>query len=152
MTPNTRLTLAAQLLLVTGLGCAGGGGVIVPLATFGRATASPHPTFCGDTASSDSTVYDTTQVTQRPILYQAHPLRYPATARARGVQGRVLLAVTINPDGRAAAQSIQMISSPDSELTAAAVEWIRGARFEPVCVDAKAVRVRVAVPVDFKQG
>jgi TonB family protein len=151
MTSNTRLKLATPLLLVTALGCAGGA-VRVPLATLGRATASPHPTFCGDTASSDSTVYDTTQVTQRPILYDAHPLRYPATARARGIAGRVLLAVTINPDGRAAPQSIQMISSPDSELTAAAVEWIRSAKFEPVCVDAKAVRVRVAVPVDFKQG
>jgi periplasmic protein TonB len=137
------------LLLVLAVGCAGGR-VFVPLATFGTATASPHPTFCSGTAVSDSTVYDTTQMTERPVLYDAEPLRYPAKARARGVEGRVLLAVTINADGRPDAQSIQTISSPDSELTNAAVQWVRGARFEPVCLAGRAVRVRIGIPVDFK--
>jgi len=59
----------------------------VPIATLGTATASGHSTFCGG-ASSDSTVYDTTQVTTRPILYEAQRLKYPAKARARGVEGR----------------------------------------------------------------
>jgi TonB family protein len=101
---------------------------------------------------SDSTVYDTTQVTQRPILYEAQPVHYPAKARARGVEGRVLLAVTINADGLPDVPSIQMISSPDSELTVAAVRWVRSAKFEPVCLATKAVRVRVAIPVEFKRG
>ncbi len=139
----------SPLLLVTVLGCAGGG-VHVPLATLGRATASPHSTFCGGVAS-DSTVYDTTQVTERPILYEAEPLHYPAKARARGVEGRVLLAVTINANGRPDLQSIQAMSSPDSELTDAAVRWVRTAKFEPVCRATTAVRVRVAIPVDFKR-
>jgi TonB family protein len=139
------------LLLVIVLGCAGGG-LIVPVATLGTATGSGHPTFCSGLALSDSTVYDTTQVTERPVLYDAQPLHYPAKARARGVQGRVLLAVTINADGRRDAQSIQTISSPDSELTAAAVRWVRSAKFVPVCVAARAVRVRVAIPLDFKRG
>jgi len=138
------------LLLMLALGCAAGGGVIVPLATLGTATASAHPTFCSDTALSDSTVYDTTQMTGRPVLYDAQPLRYPAKARARGVEGRVLLAVTINADGRPDPQPIQMISSPDSELTNAAVRWLRSARFEPVCLAGRAVRVRIGIPVDFK--
>jgi hypothetical protein len=56
--------------------------VILPVATFGTATASGHPTFCSGMAVSDSTVYDTTQVTERPVLYDAQPLRYPAKARA----------------------------------------------------------------------
>ena len=140
----------SPLLLVTVLGCAGGG-VVVPLGTLGTATAAGHSTFCGDIAFSDSTVYDTTQVTERPILYKAEPLHYPAKARARGVEGRVLLAVTINADGRPDLPSIQTISSPDSELTDAAVRWVRTARFEPVCRASTAVRVRVAIPVDFKR-
>jgi len=140
------------LLLVGALGCAQAGvGVVVPIATLGRATESAHSTFCGG-ASSDSTVYDTTQVTERPILYKAQPLKYPARARARGAEGRVLLAVTINADGRPDLQSIQPISSPDSELTDAAVRWVRTAKFEPVCRATEAVRVRVAIPVDFKRG
>jgi len=142
----------SPLLLVTLLGCAGGVvGVVVPIATLGTATASGHSTFCGGGASSDSTVYDTTQVTERPILYKAEPLRYPAKARARGSEGRVLLAVTINADGRPDLPSIQTMSSPDSELTDAAVRWVRTAKFEPVCRATQAVRVRVAIPVDFKR-
>ncbi len=126
-------------------------GVVVPIATLGTATASGHSTFCGGIALSDSTVYDTTQVTERPILYKAEPLRYPAKARARGAEGRVLLAVTINADGRPDLPSIQTMSSPDSELTDAAVRWVRTAKFEPVCRATAAVRVRVAIPVDFKR-
>jgi len=126
--------------------------VLVPLATFGTATASGHSTFCGGMALSDSTVYDTTQVTERPVLYDAQPLHYPAKARARGVEGRVLLAVTINADGRPDTQSIETISSPDSALTDAAARWVRSAKFEPVCRAGSAVRVRVGIPVDFKRG
>src|SRR2546421_9870317 len=92
------------LLLVIALGCAGGA-VLVPIATLGTATGAGHPTFCSGTAA-DSTVYDTTQVIQRPVLYHAQPLHYPSKARVRGVEGRVLLAVTINADGRPDAQSI----------------------------------------------
>ena len=139
---------ASLILLTAGLGCAQTGvGVIYPVATFGTATGAAHSNFCG--VAADSTVHDTTEVTQRPVLYAAPDLHYPRTARARGVQGRVLLAVTINADGRADAPSIEPISSPDSELTAAAIKWVRGARFEPVCVASGAVRVRVAIPVDF---
>jgi TonB family protein len=125
---------------------------MVPMATFGQRTSSAHPTFCSGTTVSDSTVYDTTQVTERPILYDAQALHYPGKARTRGVQGRVLLAVTINADGRPDDQSIQPISSPDSELTYEATRWVRSAEFIPVCLAGRAVRVRVVIPVDFKRG
>lgn len=143
---NARVLL---LVLPCGFGCAGGG-VYLPLATFGTATGSAHSTYCGAVDAADSTVYDSTQVTQRPVVYEAEYLHYPRKARARGAQGRVLLAVTVDAKGRAEARSIQTISSPDSELTDAAVRWIRVAKFIPVCRAGKAVRVRVAVPVDFK--
>ncbi len=78
---------SVPLLLVGALGCAAGGlGVVVPIATLGTATAAGHSTFCGDIAFSDSTVYDTTQVTERPILYKAEPLHYPAKARPLAVR------------------------------------------------------------------
>ena len=135
------------------LGCAQGGvGVIVPIATFGTATGAAHSSFCNGLAVSDSTVYDTTQVTERPLLYEAPTLHYPKSARARGIEGRVMLAVTINADGQADTQSIQTISSPDSELTSAAVAWVRRGKFEPVCRAGQAVRVRLKIPVDFKLG
>ena len=142
---NTCFRLAPLLLTV---GCAGGG-VAVPMGAFHLPPPSGDQRFCGDSALADSVVYDTTQVTQRPVVYEAPPLKYPAKARANGIHGRVLLAVTINRDGRADAQSIQAISSPDVELTEAAIRWVRSAKFEPVCREGRPVRVRVAVPVDF---
>jgi TonB family protein len=123
--------------------------VVISLANFGTATASAHSTFCANGLSADSTVHDTTQVTQRPVLYEAPVLHYPAPARERHIQGRVLLAVTINGDGHADGHSIQALSTPDSALTIAAMEWVRHAKFEPVCLAGQAVRVRIVVPVDF---
>jgi TonB family protein len=143
--------MSARFFLATlgiAVGCAGGG-VGVPVGLFRVPPPSGDQRFCADSALADSTVYDTTQVTQRPVIYDAPPLKYPANARAHGVHGRVVLAVTINRDGRADAQSIEAISSPDVELTDAAVRWVRGAKFEAVCRDGRPVRVRVAVPVDF---
>ena len=142
---SARFVLA--VLVMTG-GCAGGG-VGIPVAALHVPPRSMGQRFCSDSALTDSTVYDTTQVTQRPVVYDAPPLKYPAHARAHGVHGRVLLAVTVNRDGRADAQSIQAISSPDVELTDAAIRWVRSAKFEPVCLDGRPVRTRVAVPVDF---
>ena len=107
--------------------------------------------FCADGMSSDSTVYDTTQVTQRPLLYEADELRHPSSRRARDLEGRVLLAVTVNADGLSDLASIQTISSPDSDLTRAAVRWLRTADFIPACLNGRAVRTRVVVPVDFKR-
>jgi len=143
---RARLMLIA---LAATLGCVGAG-VIFPVAT-ARVPGQPGTeTFCGSAASPDSTVYDTTQVTQRPVLYDANTLKYPGTARARRVQGRVLLAVTVNVDGRPDPQSIETLSSPDAELTDAATHWVRSAMFVPACLSGRSVRVRVAIPVDFK--
>src|SRR5438093_2676997 len=123
---SARFVLA--VLVMTG-GCAGGG-VGIPVAALHVPPRSMGQRFCSDSALTDSTVYDTTQVTQRPVVYDARPLKYPypAHARAHGVHGRVLLAVTVNRDGRADAQSIQASSSPDVEFPDAAIRWGRSAQ------------------------
>jgi TonB family protein len=142
--------LPAALLAALACTSPAGGWVVVPLVTVSSKSISGRSTFCGVIDVADSTVYDTTQVTERPVLYEARDLQYPRSARARGAQGRVWLAVTVNADGSADAKSIQTISSPDSMLTRAATDWVLGAEFMPVCRAGKAVRVRVAMPVDFK--
>jgi TonB family protein len=133
-------------------GCASGVVVIAPVATITRVPYAAHPTFCSGMDPSDSTVHDTMEVKQRPVLYQTRRLRYPSSAWVRGIQGRVVLVVTINADGRPDAQSVQPVSSPDSELTAEAIRWVRAAHFVPACLADKAVRVRIAIPVDFRFG
>jgi len=64
----------------------------------------------------------------------------------------VLLAVTINADGRADARAIETRRSPDVLLTDEAARWVRGAKFVPACLAGRPIRLRVAIPVDFKLG
>jgi TonB family protein len=141
---------ALLTLLVSILGCAPWG-TAQPIGYVHVSGARPPETFCGGKVSADSTVYDTTQVTQQPVLYEAEPLNYPREQRGHGVQGRVVLAVTVNANGRPDSGSIQMISSPDSALTEAATRWVRTAKFVPSCLADAPVRVRVAIPVVFKR-
>ena len=132
-------------------GCASGVGVIVPVATVYKVPYAAQETFCG-MGSLDSTVHDTMEVKQRPVLYQAPRLRYPSGAWVRGIQGQVVIAVTVNGDGRPDAQSIQTVTSPDSDLSVEATRWVLGARFVPACLNDRAVRVRITILVDFKSS
>jgi len=135
----------SPLLVVVVLGCAPG--PVPPRVVIGP----PVPrTSCTGTASTDSAVYDAAQVTERPVVYDGPILNYPPELRAAGVQGRVLLSVVINTDGRADAGSIEAIRSPDFGLTYEARRWVVGAKFWPGCLTGRPVRVRVAIPIDFK--
>ena len=134
-----------SVLVVAILGCAPG--PVPPRVVVGP----PVPrTSCSGIASTDTAVYDTTQVTERPVAYDGPILNYPSELRATGVQGRVVLSVVINTDGRADARSIEAIRSPDSGLTYEARRWVVGAKFWPGCLTGRPVRVRVAIPIDFK--
>jgi len=134
-----------SVLVVAILGCAPG--PVPPRVVVGP----PVPrTSCSGVVSTDSTVYDTIQVTERPVAYDGPILNYPSELRAAGVQGRVLLAVVIKTDGRADTRSIEAIHSPDSGLTYEATRWVVGAKFWPGCLAGRPVRVRVAIPIDFK--
>lgn len=142
--------MRVRLLLVISLtiGCAQTGARVWGPGLHVQTTAG-RERFCANGMSPDSTVHDTIQVAQRPVLYAAEQVRHPP--QAPDLEGRVVLAVTINGDGSPDLASIQTISSPDSELTRAAVRWLRSADFIPACLDGRAVRTRIAVPVDFKR-
>jgi len=145
----TSRSLPALLVIV--VGCATPAGMAVPVGYAHVGGPSPaRETFCRAPALADSTVYDTTQLTQRPVLYEAQRLKYPRSLRAHGVQGVVLLAVIVNTDGRLDTASIQAISSPDPELTNAATRWARSTKFVPACFADRPVRARVSIPVEFK--
>ncbi len=67
---------------------------------------------------------------------------------ARGVRGVVVLSVVVLTDGRV--EPIQVIRSPDSRLTAAAVEAVRLWHSEPGRLDG--VPVPVLMEVSFRFG
>ena len=130
---------------------------IAPFVTFLAACAANSQVAgnsCGSmsavTASADTTVYDTTQVTRRAIILERTELHYPDRPRQQGVQGRVVLSVLINAHGRVEASSVRLIESVDHLLDAEAMRYARGAVFQPACLNGRAVRVRVRLPIDFK--
>ena len=115
---------------------------------------SPKPTSCSLGAqahvASDSTVYDTTQVTEQPINRGGTRLRYPRGPLNEGVQGRVLLALILNADGTADRPSVRVLHSVHPALDAEAVRYALQAFFWPACLKGRAVRVRITMPIDFK--
>jgi protein TonB len=74
---------------------------------------------------------------------------YPPLARARGLEGRVILTAVVDQQGRVEAAITVTQSMP--LLDAAAVEALRQWRFEPGRArDGTPVRVRIEVPIRFQ--
>ena len=117
---------------------------------YSAAAQDPHATSCAGSLSADTTVHDTTEVSERPFVRSGPLLTYPETAREQGVRGRVIVAVVVNQDGSVPWDSVRIVRGLEWRLDAEAVRWARSATYWPGCIGAKAVRVRIAQPVDFK--
>ena len=75
--------------------------------------------------------------------------KYPDTARRDGKEGRVLLRVLVNEEGRSAFVEVNR-SSGAEVLDQAAVEAIKHWRFAPARVGEKPVDSWVRIPIDFR--
>lgn len=74
---------------------------------------------------------------------------YPAQAKRMGEQGRVVLRVAIDENGRAGRIEIE-ISSGFVQLDEAAIDAVRRARFQPHVEEGRPIAVDVMVPITFK--
>jgi TonB family protein len=108
------------------------------------------PTSCATVTSADSTIYDTTQITERPVPRTVPTLEYPAEARRRGVQGRAVVTAVVSPAGAVEPLSVTISQSAHALLDAEARRVVSAATFWPACRDGAAVRARIAVPFDFR--
>ena len=89
------------------------------------------------------------RVEHPPILVSRVLPVYPAMARARSIEGRVLLRAVIDREGRVE-EAITVVESAPT-FDAAAVAALRKWRFEPGRDrDGKTVRVLVEVPIRFQ--
>jgi TonB family protein len=107
------------------------------------------PTSCAGLASADSTVYDTTQVTERPRLRTASEPWYPPLERQSGREGQVIVDVIIGRDGTPEGSSMRIAQRADSAFDREALRWIRSVSYWPACRGGLPVRTRIAQPVDF---
>ncbi|WP_258104388.1 energy transducer TonB [Marinoscillum sp. MHG1-6] len=76
-------------------------------------------------------------------------IEYPQTARTNGIEGRVLVLVKINEEGKVA--TTKVVSSPSEELSKAVITAMKKLQFEPAKnANGVAVPSAVHVPVDFE--
>jgi len=87
-------------------------------------------------------------VLQPSLDYGAKP-DYPAAARVRGLQGRVLLRIDVAANGALADVAV-ITSSGHAILDKAALAWVRAQRFRPAMRDGKAIDGEVDLPVEFR--
>jgi protein TonB len=76
------------------------------------------------------------------------PPGYPPRARRRGWEGRVLLEVTVGPDGRPAAVRV-IDSSGFRVLDRAARRAVRRWRFRPATANGRPTESALRVPIRF---
>lgn len=76
-----------------------------------------------------------------PKLLRDSIAEYPADVRRLGVQGRVVLELTVDEDGRVAAARV--LKSLHPKLDEAATVAARALRFAPGTLDDRPVRVRI---------
>ena len=134
----------ALLASQVGLACAS-----VSHSSAGAAEARSR-TSCSGLLSQDTTVYDTTQVSEKPYARSGPRIEYPKDLRERRVQGHVVLAAIVAVDGKVEASSITVLEGDHREFEAQAARWAKGALFWPGCRFGVPVRVRVALPFDFR--
>src|ERR1700733_12735649 len=82
-----------------------------------------------------------------PLKVKNVPPVYPPIAHQNGIQGVVILDVTIGIDGKV--KDTKTIKSVNQLLESAAINAVRAWEYKPTVVDGKAVQVIMTVPVNF---
>lgn len=75
-------------------------------------------------------------------------LRYPAEARANGIEGTVFLQFVVNTKGKA--NDLSVLRSPHESLEEEALRLVRTATFRPGRQGGKRTCVRMSQPVRFR--
>lgn len=129
-------------------------GIRVAFALGGTRTAfvNNRATSCAGLAGTDSSVYDTTQVAERPVIRMAPEVYYPPMQRELLIHGRVMLGLVVGSDGAPETASVEVLRKVDPGLDRAAQRWIEGVTYWPACREGRPVRARITQPVDFCLG
>ncbi len=80
------------------------------------------------------------------MIYAPKP-QYPESARAKGIDGVVMLQAVIATDG--VPLSLSVLSSPDPELSSAAMDAVRQWRYQPTLLNGVPVEVVTTIAVRF---
>jgi len=89
-------------------------------------------------------------VSEQPRVVSGPAIQYPDELRRLGQSGRVVYSVIVNSDGASDPQSIKVLRADAIQFEQAGRAYVEQARFSPGCLHGQAVRVRIALPIDFK--
>ena len=107
------------------------------------------PTSCASIRSTDSTTYDTTQVTEKPTVHLYPELDYPERPLAHSVQGIVTVAAVVGSTGKVDSTSLAVLQGIDPDLDAEALRHVKLTTYWPGCRGGYAVPVKITVHVGF---
>ncbi|MGB9416343.1 MAG: energy transducer TonB [Acidobacteriaceae bacterium] len=75
------------------------------------------------------------------------PPAYPKEARAKKIQGTVVLDATIGKDG--AVEALHIVKSPDKRLSESALEGVRTWRYRPYLLNGDPIAVETTIHVIY---
>lgn len=102
----------------------------------------------GDTSNAVMTG-DT--VDQQPRALARSPLQYPPRAKAKEIEGYVLLSILINEDGKV--EEVKVLESdPQGTFEEVAIRNIKKWKFAPARYKGKAVKTWINQPITFQLG
>ena len=131
--PNVMLSLAAVNTTVE-VSAQRPTQVVTPPATPNPSTVRPLPIRVGGDVAAPVLVTQT-----RPV--------YPATSRASGIEGNVLISATIDKTGSVV--NPKVVSRVDAELVAAALEAVQQWRYKPAMLNGQPVEIVSVITVSF---
>lgn len=91
-------------------------------------------------------------VEERPERISDPPVRYPEILRQAGIDGQVLVQMTVDTTGRVERSSVHIVSSSHQLFESPAREAAVVTRFRPGRIQGRAVRVIVRMPFNFVIG
>ncbi len=92
-------------------------------------------------------VFEFFAVSDKPVLLYQEPVKYPDLARRAGIEGKVMVTVTISKKGDVLdAKILKSIPMLDESALAAA----KKCKFKPAKQRDKFVRVKMSIPFDFR--
>lgn len=97
------------------------------------------------------TAYNLTDIDEPPRVIRVPALKYPFEAAKEGIEGRVVIRLVVDSDGKAQEPDI-VESDPEGIFDETALETIVKYKFKPAVKDGKNVDCIVRVPVKFEMG
>ncbi|HVH69196.1 MAG TPA: TonB family protein [Gemmatimonadales bacterium] len=89
-------------------------------------------------------------VEEKPAVLSGPNPQYPELLRQAGIQGRVMVQAIIDTLGRAEANSVKVLQSPNPGFDQSAKTYVLKTLFRPARVHGRAVRVLVQLPIDYR--